>query len=462
VNPQIKTVRAEFPRQFLFLLNQQPEHRVRYKVGYGGRGGMKSYAFADAALLRGAQQFERVLCARETMSSLRESVHHLLDQRIRALGLQNVYTVQEATILGPQWPDGSRTEFIFCGLRETTSNKDAIKSLEGATIVWVEEAAGVSKASWDKLDPTVRWQDLKVGRKAEIWISFNPNLANDETYKRFVLSRMPSSTVVKTYYYENPWLPEDLALLARHAKENNPRDYRHIWLGEPKTEVDGAIFGEQLKAADAEGRMMTLPIDKTKPVDCFWDLGYGDMNAIWFMQSIAGWFNVCDYEEGNGLTVSDWSVRLQAKGYNYGTMWLPHDGVDALLHKKLAAAPGKSVEMVLRDLGWKVRVAPKLAINQRIDAARSIFSQCRFDQERCGDGIQGLRHYRWAPIASAVEPPERTTGEKRPVDMRPTPLHDWASHPADAFCTLAVSAKHPPGPANATKKPPPRPVSAWA
>jgi phage terminase large subunit len=461
VTPRVQTTAAEFPEDFAFLLNTLPEHRVRYKVIHGGRGGMKSYAAADAGLLRGDMQFERILCCRETMNSLQESVHQLLEQRIRDLGLHRAYEVQKSTILGPKWPDGTRTEFIFAGLRETTSNKDSIKSLEGATIVWVEEAAAVSKASWDKLDPTVRWQDLKAGRKAEIWVTFNPDLGSDETYKRFVINPPPNAIIKRTFYYENPWLPEDLKSLADYAKEFNPRDYRHIWLGEPKTDVDGAIFGEQLRAVDNEGRILPLPISKTHPVDCYWDLGYGDTNAIWFMQALGGWFQVIDYDEGNALTVADWSVRLQAKGYSYGTMWLPHDGVDALLHKRLAASAGKSVEMVLRELGWKVRVAPKLAVNDRIDAARSVFSQCRFDQTRCADGLQGLRHYQWAPIASAVEPPERSGGVRRPVDTRPTPLHNWASHPADAFCTLAVAAKHPPKPETA-KKPPPRPVSAWA
>jgi phage terminase large subunit len=448
VTPRVQTTAAEFPEDFSFLLNVLPEHRVRYKVAYGGRGGMKSYAFADAGLIRGAQQFERVLCGRELMASLKESVHHLLAARIRTLGLQSAYTVQEATILGPKWLDGKRTEFVFAGLRH---NIDAR----------IEEAANVSKASWDTLDPTIRWHDPKTGRKAEVWITYNPKLATDETYKRTVITPLPDSIVKRTYYYENPWLPDDLRAMAEYARLNNPRDYRHIWLGEPVNEVDGAIFGEQLRAVDNEGRILPLPISKTHPVDCYWDLGYGDTNAIWFMQALGGWFQVIDYDEGNALTVADWSVRLQSKGYSYGTMWLPHDGVDALLHKRLAASAGKSVEMVLRELGWKVRVAPKLAVNDRIDAARSVFSQCRFDQTRCADGLQGLRHYQWAPIASAVEPPERSGGVRRPVDTRPTPLHNWASHPADAFCTLAVAAKHPPKPETA-KKPPPRPVSAWA
>jgi phage terminase large subunit len=430
VTPNVKTVHAQFPRKLLFLLNQP----ARYKVAYGGRGGMKSYAYADALLIVGTQKATRILCARENMNSIAESVHHLLETRIQALGLRDHYSVEKSRIMG-----ANGTEIIFAGLRHNVSN---IKSLEAVDIVWVEEADAVSHDSWQTLIPTIR----KDG--SEIWITFNPKLATDDTYKRFVLESPPGAIVVKTTYTENIWLPEVLRVEAEYMREHDPAGYRHVWLGECISEIEGAIFAEQLKAMDAEGRLCPLPIDRTKPVDTYWDLGFGDTNAIWFMQPRGGWFDIIDYAEGNGLTVADWCVRLQAKGYLYGTDWLPHDGVDALLHKKLTGDKSKSVEMLLREAGRKVRVAPKLAVTDRINAARTVFSQCRFDSARCADGVQALRHYQWG------EPSKQGVARREP-------LHDWASHPADAFCTLAVAAKHP-ARVDSAKKPPPRPVSAWA
>lgn len=412
MTPRINTVRAQFPRKFLHLLNNGP----RYKGAWGGRGGLKSYAHADAALIRGAQQFERVLCARENMNSIKESVHHLLEARMAALGLQSVYEVLQSTILGPWFvdPRGNkrRTEFIFAGLRH---NIDNIKSLEGATITWVEEAANVSKESWEKLFPTMRWEEPETGRAAEIWATWNSELETDDTHKRWILNPPPGAIVVYSSYLENPWLPEALRVEADYMKQHDPAGYRHVWMGECISEVEGAIFGDQLRQVDADGRLCSVPIDRTKPVDTYWDLGFGDTNAIWMMQAYGGWYNVVDYIEGNGLTIADWVVRLQQKGYVYGTDWLPHDGVDALLHKKLTGDRSKSVEMLMREAGRKPRVAPKLAVTDRINAARTVFSQCRFDAGRCADGVQALRHYQWGPVSALGV-------------ARREPLHDWASH----------------------------------
>jgi phage terminase large subunit len=74
-----------------------------------------------------------------------------------------------------------------------------------------------------------------------------------------------------------------------------------------------------------------------------------------------------------------------------------------------------------------------LGVNEGINAARTIFSQCRFDAKKCADGIQGLRHYQWGPVSS-------TGVAKR------EPLHDWASHPADAFRYFATAIRMPAAP----------------
>ena len=206
-------MKFEFPEKLAFLFEP-----YRYKVAYGGRGGLKSWNFSDALLLSGAQQYERVLCARETMDSIAESVHHLLEQRIDALGLRDVYRVQQATILGPEWPGQGQTQFVFAGLRHNVHN---IKSLEGVTKCWVEEAQSVSKHSWETLLPTIRWEDKARGRQSEVWVSFNPRLASDDTYKRFVVHPPPGAKVVKTTYRDNKWLPEVLRIELEHMWETD-------------------------------------------------------------------------------------------------------------------------------------------------------------------------------------------------------------------------------------------------
>ena len=80
--------KAEFPIKLQCLFEPK-----RYKVLYGGRGGAKSWGIARALLIIAAKNPTRVLCAREFMTSMKDSVHKLLSDQIIALGLDTFYEV---------------------------------------------------------------------------------------------------------------------------------------------------------------------------------------------------------------------------------------------------------------------------------------------------------------------------------------------------------------------------------
>src|SRR4051812_37613067 len=86
-----RTVRIQIPQTFDYLF--QP---ARYKGAWGGRGGAKSHSFASALLTLGAARQLRILCCRETQTSIRDSVKRLLDDKIKAHGLSNVYHSTDA------------------------------------------------------------------------------------------------------------------------------------------------------------------------------------------------------------------------------------------------------------------------------------------------------------------------------------------------------------------------------
>lgn len=404
---------VQLPKACKFLFSPS-----RYKVLYSGRGAAKSWSIAAALLIIGAQRPLRVLCARETMQSMKDSVHRLLSDTIDRLGLRGVYQVQQAAIIGP-----NGTEFVFAGLKHNVTN---IKSIEGMDVVWVEEAQSVSKDSWDTLIPSIRKTN------SEIWVSFNPDLDTDDTYKRFVLKPQPGAKVVKLSWRDNPWFPEVLRVEMEHLRATAPRDYAHIWEGETRSTVDGAIYGQELTDAQSEGRITQVSVDRTKPVHTFWDLGYGDKTAIWFAQAMyGGTYHLMDYFEGEGKTIEWYLIQLQNKPYLYGVDWLPHDGVDAILHKRLSGGDRtRSIEQIIRATGRSVRITPKLNKSTGINAARTILPNCRFDAERCADGLQALRHYQWGPINEQGM-------------TRREPLHNWASHAADAFRGFATSIRTP-------------------
>ena len=185
---QIET-NAHMPEAFRGLFEAH-----RFKVFYGGRSGGKSRAFARALLLLGTQRPLRVLCTREIQLSIRDSVKRLLDDECARLGLRDFYRSTDAEIRG-----ANGTLFIFCGLR---SNPEKIKSYEGLTHCWIEEAETVSDRSLDLIGPTMRTPG------SEIWISFNPDRVNAPVWQRFVVQAPPGALVRKVGWRDNPWFPE--------------------------------------------------------------------------------------------------------------------------------------------------------------------------------------------------------------------------------------------------------------
>lgn len=192
----------------------------RYKVLRGGRGaGGKSWGCARAMIARALSRKTLILCAREIQKSIKESVHRLLSDQIREMGVESAFTITDQTIKNNM--NGS--EFIFEGLFR---NVTRIKSIEGVDICFVEEAENVSAESWDYLVPTIR----KDG--SEIWVVFNPRYEDDATYQRFVVNPPPDCISKKLMWYDNPWFPEVLKQEMEYCRKTNYEEYKNIWLGE--------------------------------------------------------------------------------------------------------------------------------------------------------------------------------------------------------------------------------------
>jgi phage terminase large subunit len=190
---------------------------ARYRVCYGGRGAGRSWSFARALIARSLQSRTRILCAREFQNSIADSIHTLLSDQIELLGLQNFFEVQNTTIIRR-----NGTEFVFAGLR---TNVSRIKSLEGAGLVYIEEAANISANSWETLIPTIR------AAGSEIWCAFNPDLDSDPTYQRFVVHPPESAVVLKTTFADNPKFPEPLRAEMEYLKRVDMDAYTHVWEG---------------------------------------------------------------------------------------------------------------------------------------------------------------------------------------------------------------------------------------
>lgn len=434
-------IKAEFPEKLRFLFEPS-----RYKVLHGGRGGAKSWGVARALLIQGTQRPLRVLCAREFQNSIRDSVHKLLGDQVSALGLSAFYDVQAQAIIGL-----NGTEFAFEGLRQ---NAGRIRSYEGIDRAWVEEGHAVSKGSWDILIPTVR----KEG--SEIWVTFNPEFEDDDTFVRFIGSPPRSAVVREVNWRDNPWFPEVLEEERQDLKRRDPNSYDHVWEGKCRQWLEGAIYANELRRAYDEKRITVVPYDPASPVFTAWDLGHTDDTAIWWYQLIHGELHVLESYASNGGTLSEYATQIlgrkveidlvadgvvarlgepieelsHRRAYRYAKHWLPHDA-----RAKTLAAKGKSIiEQLAAALTWDaLSIVPDLGLEDGIQAARATFPRVWMDAAGCADGLKALRRYK-----REMQPDE--------VSLQRRPKHDWTSHYADAWRMLCVAWR-----AGLTEKPKP-------
>ena len=389
-----------FPAKTKFLFSP-----ARYKVLFGGRDGAKSHSIARALLLQGADRQLRIGCFREVQKSIRDSVHKLLSDQIELLGLADVYEVLQNEIRGL-----NGTEFTFSGLSLQT--RDSIKSFEGLDIAWVEEAQSVVKRSWDILIPTIR----KPG--SELWVSFNPDMDTDDTYRRFVTNPPENAIVVHANYTDNPWKSQVLDAERERMRVQSPEDFAHIYLGQCRPAVEGAIYYNEVSALRASNRLCNVPYDPMLKVHVVTDLGFNDYMSLLLCQRLGSEIRIIRYIEDRQRYIPSYSQEMKDLKLNYGTLYLPHDG-------RAKHVTGASAQEQFEALGWKVEIVPDVGIEQGIRKAREIFPRVTIDKANASELVNRLGRYR-----------RRVNAE----GQGSTPLHDDESHGADGFRYVAIVA----------------------
>ena len=380
---------------------------MRYKVAYGGRGSSKSWGIARMLISRAYSGYEKILCCREFQGSIEESVHALLQTQITRMGLTSAFEIQAKKITCLT----TGSVFLFEGLK---ANVTKIRSMEGVTVVWAEEAEKILKKSWNTLTPTIRTEG------SEIWVSFNPDDDLDETYQRFVENPPDSCYSVQVNYHMNPWFPQVLRDEMEEMKRKDPAEYEHIWEGKPRTAIKGAYYSEQMKAIVSEGRLLNLPYDESMAVMTSWDLGMADSTVIWFFQESISEIRVINCLEFKGTGLAQIIAELDKLPYKYSQHIAPHD----IAVRELGT--GVSRLEVCAGLGIDFTVAPQLSVDDGIMAVKALLPRCYFDKDKCIYGVKALKRYR------------TEYNEERRVFSK-KPIHDWTSDFADSFRYFAVA-----------------------
>jgi phage terminase large subunit len=399
---------------------------ARYKGAHGGRGSGKSHFFGglliEDCLAEPGNTGEgmRAVCIREVQKDLAQSSKLLVEGKLREQRLTEAdgFKVFRDVISTPG--DGL---IIFKGMNDYTA--DSIKSLEGFKRAWWEEAQTATAHSLNLLRPTLRADG------AERWFSWNPRRKTDPVDVMLRGETLPTgAAVVRANWRDNPWFTNDLELERLDCIRQQPDQYQHIWEGGYVSVIEGAYYAKSLTQARAEGRIGRVSADPLMTIRLFFDIGgtgaKADAVSIWAAQFIGKEIRVIDYYEQVGQPLSTHLNWMRERGYVPGKaqVWLPHDGET---QDKVFSV---SYESAIKQAGYSVTVVPnqgKGAAKARIEAGRRHFPSMWFNESQCQAGLDALGWY------------HEKKDEARGIGLGPE--HDWASHGADSFGLMAVSAE---------------------
>lgn len=385
---------------------------------YGGRGSAKTRTFAKMTAVRALMWAKAgrkgiILCGRQFMNSLDDSSL----EEIKA-------AIQSEPLLMPHFEIGEKyvrtkdgnVDYKFAGLDRNISS---VKSKSRILLCWVDEAEPVTENAWQVLIPTLREED------SELWVTWNPEREDSATNKRFRNSKNPRFKVVQMNWRDNPWFPAILERTRQNDALERPDQYAHVWEGDFKTISEGAYYAASLIEARKEKRIGRLEADPLMTLRAIWDIGgtgaKADACAIWICQYVGKEIRWLDYYEKRGQPLSAHVNWLRDNGYEKAYCILPHDGAS---NDKVYDV---SYQSALQGAGFSVKVIPnqgKGAAMQRVQAARKLFPNMWFNEERCEAGIKAIGWY------------HPNIDEQRGLDLGPE--HDWSSHGADAFGLGAV------------------------
>jgi len=182
-----------------------------------------------------------------------------------------------------------------------------------------------------------------------------------------------------------------------------------------------ATFAEQLRSAEQEGRIASVPYDPSIKVHTYWDMGIVDYTVIWFVQETEEHIHVIDFFIDRAKPFAHYLTKLKSLPYIYGRMVLPHDmkrRTNATLDTRL-----DQCNEVAKANGFELfDVGPKYQREEMVGKARALLQTCRIDAAKCLTGIEGLYEFNAS---------KRTTHS---ASIRSTDI-------AEAFCYMAMAVQ---------------------
>lgn len=298
--------------------------------------------------------------------------------------------------------------------------------------------AGVVFSEWARAKPAA-------------WAYIAPIVAENNGWAAFITTPLGRNHAHKMYEMardNRDWFAEvstiaDTKAVPMEVLEGQRQEYHKLygieagdalieqeWFCSFEAAILGAYYGKELAQAEREGRICKVDVDLNYPVHTAWDLGIDDAMAIWFFQVYSGRVWLIDYLEGHGYGIAHYAsiIKQKAKdrGYERGRDYVPHDAKQREMTSSGHDGKAKQRIEVMIECELKPKVIASHHIIDGISAVRQVLPRCHWDEERCAQGLECMRQY-------------QTEWDDDTKTFKKTPLHNWASHGADAKRTLAMA-----------------------
>lgn len=289
-------------------------------------------------------------------------------------------------------------------------------------------AAGVVFSEYAQQDPRV-WSEVfePILEKNKGWAVFNTTpMGKNHAYDLWIMSERDPEWHCQKLTVDDTQLitKEQIQKLRDHGRSEDVIQQEYYCSFERG--VDGSFYSRQMHLARQDDRICRVPLVHHAKVCTYWDIGVGDATAIWLAQHIGTSVYLIGYYENQGEGVSHYIRYLdeyrQRTGCVYGEHYAPHD------IKVREFTSGISRLETCQALGFKMQITPDLPFEDGVDAVREVLPRCFFDAKNCEKGIKCLDNYRkkWNEVLAVYST---------------TPVHDYASHGADAFRYLCVNVR---------------------
>jgi len=189
--------------------------------------------------------------------------------------------------------------------------------------------------------------------------------------------------------------------------------------------IPGAYFSREMTKAEDDGRLCSIPWEPRLDVQTAWDLGVDDATSIIFYQTVGNEIRCIDYYEASGEGLPHFINVLKSKPYVYGRHFAPWD----IEVRELTT--GKSRRDTARSLGINFTTGKKVRQKEEsIEQGRQLIGKCWFEKNKCEKLISALRNY-------------HKEFDDKLGTYKKQPVHNWASHAADAFQLMAMEYREP-------------------